>query len=231
MARIVASSMHVTREDPKINLSGTAVGVRSYGTKTNETFPNNNAVQNGEVQGQINRIIDPTIIRNSYFQQEVNMKEDKSALYLNTIPLDYSDLDMTEVNKYFGDNLELVDAAPRAPILSGKVTGLSDLPAKLRFRFDVVIEYCPSDKLITMVQRKPTTQNTGMWEKAVNFVSNPRVLNGIKSFIGATPYGGIINSVGSMIGKFASGNLQSGPPLTESQNRQHAIKMSKNIDS
>lgn len=125
MARIVASSMQITRQDRNVDLSGTAVGVRSYGTKTVETFPTDSDVTNkGMAPGQVNRNIDPSIIRNAYFRSEVDMKDPEAHLYVNTIPLDYSDLDMHEINTYFtGDNFQIAQAAPRAPILSGKVTG------------------------------------------------------------------------------------------------------------
>jgi len=125
LARIVASSMQITRQDRNVDLSGTAVGVRSYGTKTLETFPTTNDVNDkGYVTGQVNRKIDPTIIRNAYFRSEVDMKDPEAHLYVNTIPLDYSDLDMQEINQYFPDaNYQIAEATPRAPILSGKITG------------------------------------------------------------------------------------------------------------
>jgi len=58
------------------------------------------------------------------------------------------------------------------------------------------VEYCPGAQLITMVERKPTTQNTSVWEKAANFLSNPKVLDGAKTFLkGVLPGGGIVSTI------------------------------------
>jgi len=143
MARVVGSSVQVVREDRTLDLSGTGTICRSYGTKATNTFKRN---------------MNPTMVRQAVFRNEVSMKDKNALLYMNSCPVDYTDLDMVPIGQH--NVAQNTDIFPRTPLIEGYITGLSGINAKFRFRFDVVIEYAPNMDLRSMVEVKNTVANT-----------------------------------------------------------------------
>lgn len=103
-------------------------------------------------------------------------------MFMNSCPVDYTDLDMVPIGQHQDNDPSVI--FPRTPIIDGYMTGISGLPAKFRFRFDIVVEYVPNMDLRAMVEVSSAVANTAGFEKSVNKMNDGAFFNNATKFAG-----------------------------------------------
>jgi len=83
---------------------------------------------------------------------------------MTTAPMDYTDLNMIPVKPYHGggDHTWYENYRPDSTSLCGYITNISSgagIEPEVKFEFNVVIEYCPSPSMLSLVHVSTSTSD------------------------------------------------------------------------
>lgn len=191
-ARIVGASLSVSRTDPVLNRSGEVNVARTYQDQPKEWH---------------DRKVDFNAVRLSAFRD--GAIQPNNMVRMTIAPMDYNDLNMIPIGSQRSAS-DLSQIYPNSASITGFVTefngtgspapsdelGSGTAPAKnpaVRFEFNVVIEYCPTPDMMSLVHVDTSYTDSKTQEKGMNAANNPgqvgRAIETLKNNTGAITEG------------------------------------------
>jgi len=160
-ARIVGSSLSISLTNAVVGRGG-----EMYVSRTYQDIP----------KSATDRKIDFTAVKQALFQS--HSVQPQNFVRMTTAPMDYQDLNMTPIGIQ-DTQVDLHQALPNSGCLTGYVTNFNvagNFVPSVRFEFNVVMEYCPTADMMSLVQVAVPKNDQEKSQEALNDSNTPSII-------------------------------------------------------